>query len=142
MTLRLCFTLVINREVTIYLWEKNRIMFTLAQIPKIIEFLGDDPFEERLRILTALDSAMCFAQRISGILSLTAASLLASPLLPKSPGVGFPSVLKITNSARTSFPTKTGNHVLPTSTGKDFTPEPDSYDYPTFRRRAPFPFFP
>jgi transcriptional regulator with XRE-family HTH domain len=32
-------------DVTIYLWEKNRVQPSLAQIPKIIEFLGYDPFE-------------------------------------------------------------------------------------------------
>ena len=32
-------------DVTIYLWEKNRVDPSLAQIPKIIEFLGRDPFE-------------------------------------------------------------------------------------------------
>jgi transcriptional regulator with XRE-family HTH domain len=32
-------------DVTIYLWEKNRVKPSLAQIPKIIEFLGHDPFE-------------------------------------------------------------------------------------------------
>jgi len=34
-------------DVTIYLWEKNRINPSLAQIPKIIEFLGRDPFEKK-----------------------------------------------------------------------------------------------
>ena len=33
-------------DVTIYLWEKNRVEPSLAQIPKIIEFLGRDPFEK------------------------------------------------------------------------------------------------
>jgi transcriptional regulator with XRE-family HTH domain len=33
-------------DLTIYLWEKNRIEPSLAQIPKIIEFLGRDPFEK------------------------------------------------------------------------------------------------
>ena len=28
-----------------YLWEKNKVQSSLAQIPKIIEFLGCDPFE-------------------------------------------------------------------------------------------------
>ena len=32
-------------DVTIYLWEKNRVEPSLAQIPKIVEFLGRDPFE-------------------------------------------------------------------------------------------------
>jgi len=32
-------------DVTIYLWEKNRVKPSLAQIPKIIEFLGRDPFQ-------------------------------------------------------------------------------------------------
>jgi transcriptional regulator with XRE-family HTH domain len=34
-------------DVTIYLWEKNRVKPSLAQIPKIIEFLGRDPFEKK-----------------------------------------------------------------------------------------------
>jgi transcriptional regulator with XRE-family HTH domain len=33
-------------DITIYLWEKNRVRPSLAQIPKIIEFLGRDPFEK------------------------------------------------------------------------------------------------
>jgi len=33
-------------DLTIYLWEKNRVKPSLAQIPKIIEFLGNDPFEK------------------------------------------------------------------------------------------------
>jgi transcriptional regulator with XRE-family HTH domain len=32
-------------NVAIYLWEKNRIKPSLALIPRIIEFLGYDPFE-------------------------------------------------------------------------------------------------
>jgi len=34
-------------DVTIYLWERNKVRPSLAQIPKIIEFLGRDPFEKR-----------------------------------------------------------------------------------------------
>lgn len=33
-------------DVTIYFWEKNRAWPSLAQIPKIIEFLDRDPFEK------------------------------------------------------------------------------------------------
>jgi transcriptional regulator with XRE-family HTH domain len=33
-------------DVTIYLWENNRVDPSLPQIPKIIEFLGRDPFEK------------------------------------------------------------------------------------------------
>ncbi|MDP2912580.1 MAG: helix-turn-helix transcriptional regulator [Candidatus Omnitrophota bacterium] len=33
-------------DTTIYLWEKNKVQPSLAQIPKIIEFLGRDPFEK------------------------------------------------------------------------------------------------
>ncbi len=33
-------------DVMIYLWEKNRARPSLAQIPKIIEFLGYNPFEK------------------------------------------------------------------------------------------------
>ncbi len=32
---------------TIYLWERNRVEPSLAQIPKIIDFLGRDPFEKK-----------------------------------------------------------------------------------------------
>jgi len=38
-------------DVTIYLWEKNRVKPSLAQIPKIIEFLGNDPLEKETRNL-------------------------------------------------------------------------------------------
>lgn len=38
-------------DVTIYLWEKNKVQPSLAQIPKIIEFLGHDPFEAEARSL-------------------------------------------------------------------------------------------
>jgi DNA-binding XRE family transcriptional regulator len=31
-------------DVRIYLWERNNVRPSLAQIPKIIEFLGRDPF--------------------------------------------------------------------------------------------------
>ena len=34
-------------DCTIYLWEKNRVEPSLAQIPRIIEFLGLDPFEKK-----------------------------------------------------------------------------------------------
>jgi DNA-binding XRE family transcriptional regulator len=33
-------------DVTIYHWERNKIQPSLVQIPKIIEFLGRDPFEK------------------------------------------------------------------------------------------------
>jgi transcriptional regulator with XRE-family HTH domain len=32
-------------DITIYLWERNKVKPSLAQIPIIIEFLGRDPFE-------------------------------------------------------------------------------------------------
>jgi transcriptional regulator with XRE-family HTH domain len=32
-------------DITIYLWERNKVRPSLAQIPKIIEFLGRNPFE-------------------------------------------------------------------------------------------------
>jgi transcriptional regulator with XRE-family HTH domain len=38
-------------DVTIYLWERNKVRPSLAQIPKIIEFLGRDPFEPRAESL-------------------------------------------------------------------------------------------
>ncbi len=34
-------------DITIYLWEKNKVRPSVAQIPKIIEFLGQDPFEAK-----------------------------------------------------------------------------------------------
>jgi DNA-binding XRE family transcriptional regulator len=34
-------------DITIYLWEKNKVQPSLAQIPKIIEFLGRDPFQKK-----------------------------------------------------------------------------------------------
>jgi transcriptional regulator with XRE-family HTH domain len=34
-------------DITIYLWERNKVRPSLAQIPKIIEFLGRDPFEKQ-----------------------------------------------------------------------------------------------
>jgi len=34
-------------DVTIYLWERNKVKPSLTQIPKIIEFLGRDPFENK-----------------------------------------------------------------------------------------------
>jgi transcriptional regulator with XRE-family HTH domain len=34
-------------DITIYLWERNKVKPSLAQIPKIIEFLGHDPFERK-----------------------------------------------------------------------------------------------
>jgi transcriptional regulator with XRE-family HTH domain len=34
-------------DTTIYLWERNKVRPSLAQIPKIIEFLGNDPFEKK-----------------------------------------------------------------------------------------------
>jgi len=33
-------------DITIYLWESNKVKPSLAQIPKIIEFLGRDPLEK------------------------------------------------------------------------------------------------
>jgi len=32
-------------DITIYLWEKNKVQPSLVQIPKIIDFLGRNPFE-------------------------------------------------------------------------------------------------
>jgi transcriptional regulator with XRE-family HTH domain len=32
-------------DTTIYLWEHNKVRPSITQIPKIIEFLGHDPFE-------------------------------------------------------------------------------------------------
>jgi len=38
-------------DTTIYLWERNQVKPSLAQIPKIIEFLGRDPFERKAEVL-------------------------------------------------------------------------------------------
>jgi transcriptional regulator with XRE-family HTH domain len=38
-------------DTTIYLWKKNRVRPSLTQIPKVIEFLGRDPFEKKIDIL-------------------------------------------------------------------------------------------
>jgi transcriptional regulator with XRE-family HTH domain len=38
-------------DVTIYLWERNKVRPSLARIPKIIEFLGRDPFEKETATL-------------------------------------------------------------------------------------------
>ena len=38
-------------KTTIQFWEKNRVKPSLAQIPKIIEFLGRDPFEAKAESL-------------------------------------------------------------------------------------------
>ena len=38
-------------DITIYLWEKNKVQPSLAQIPKIIEFLGHDPFKKETAYL-------------------------------------------------------------------------------------------
>jgi transcriptional regulator with XRE-family HTH domain len=34
-------------DVTLYLWEKNKVKPSLAQIPMIIAFLGQDPLEKK-----------------------------------------------------------------------------------------------
>ena len=38
-------------KTTIQFWENNRVKPSLAQIPKIIEFLGRDPFEAKAESL-------------------------------------------------------------------------------------------
>ena len=38
-------------DTTIYLWERNRVEPSLVQIPKVIEFLGRDPFEKKIETL-------------------------------------------------------------------------------------------
>jgi len=38
-------------DTTIYLWEHNKVQPSLAQIPKIIEFLGRDPFKVEAKSL-------------------------------------------------------------------------------------------
>jgi transcriptional regulator with XRE-family HTH domain len=39
-------------DITIYLWERNRVKPSLAQIPKIIDFLGRDPFQREATTLS------------------------------------------------------------------------------------------
>ena len=39
-------------DITIYLWERNKVQPSLTQIPKIIEFLGRDPFEKETENLS------------------------------------------------------------------------------------------
>jgi len=51
-------------DITIYLWEKNRVQPCLAQIPKIIEFLGRDPFEKKTE---NLGERICEYRRIHGL---------------------------------------------------------------------------
>lgn len=34
-------------DITIYLWEHNRVQPSLVHIPKIIELLGRDPYEKK-----------------------------------------------------------------------------------------------
>jgi transcriptional regulator with XRE-family HTH domain len=43
---QLSFNLNVS-DVTIYLWERNKVRPSLAQIPRIIEFLARDPFENK-----------------------------------------------------------------------------------------------
>ena len=38
-------------DLTIYLWEKNQVEPSLGQVPRIIKFLGYDPFEKKADIL-------------------------------------------------------------------------------------------
>ena len=47
---QLSFNLNVS-DVTIYLWERNKVRPSLAQIPKIIEFLGRHPFEKETKNL-------------------------------------------------------------------------------------------
>ena len=43
---QLSFNLNVS-DVTIYLWERNKVRPSLAQIPRIIEFLGQYPLEKK-----------------------------------------------------------------------------------------------
>ena len=61
---QLAFKLNVS-DLTIYLWEKNRVDPSLAQIPKIIEFLGRDPFEKKAE--TSRDRIREF-RRIHGLI--------------------------------------------------------------------------
>jgi len=45
-------SLILNvSDITIYLWEKNKVQRSLAQMPKFLEFLGHDPFEDKSEYL-------------------------------------------------------------------------------------------
>jgi transcriptional regulator with XRE-family HTH domain len=39
-------------DITIYLWERNKVRPSLSQIPKIIELLGRDPFQREAATLS------------------------------------------------------------------------------------------
>jgi transcriptional regulator with XRE-family HTH domain len=51
-------------DITIYLWEHNRVQPSLAQIPKIIEFLGRDPFKKETE---KLGDRICEYRRVHGL---------------------------------------------------------------------------
>ena len=51
-------------DTTIYLWERNKVQPSLSQIPKIIEFLGRDPFE---KIADSLAEKIKDFRRIHGL---------------------------------------------------------------------------
>lgn len=38
-------------DITIYLWEGNKVQPSIVQIPKIIDFLGQDPYEKNVEKL-------------------------------------------------------------------------------------------
>ena len=60
-------------DITIYLWEKNRVKPSLAQIPKIIEFLGYDPLGKKL---DSLGEKIKEYRRIHGLTKKKLAELL------------------------------------------------------------------
>ena len=60
-------------DITIYLWERNKVQPSLAQIPKIIEFLGRYPFEEKTEIL---GERIRYYRRIHGLTQEKLAELL------------------------------------------------------------------
>jgi len=51
-------------DITVYLWEKNRIKPSLTQIPKIIAFLGRDPFAKKTE---NLGEKILYYRRVHGL---------------------------------------------------------------------------
>jgi transcriptional regulator with XRE-family HTH domain len=62
-------------DVTIYLWEKTRVQPSLAQIPKIIEFLGRDPFARKTEDLA---EKLREYRRVHGLSQKKLASMLSA----------------------------------------------------------------
>ena len=62
-------------DITIYLWERNKVRPSLAQIPKIIEFLGRDPFAKEAE---NLGDRIREYRRVHGLTQKKLASLLGT----------------------------------------------------------------